>query len=71
MPEAAMLSKSYKSIGKNGRLYLLGGIVLVAAGAGVILSQPAVRRKLRGMPIAEWLAPVFPDLARYIRISSM
>jgi len=62
-------------------LYLVGGLALLIAGAGLILSHPQVRRQVRngldrllpGIPdnLASGLATVVPDVQRYLKLRSM
>ncbi len=62
-------------------LYLVGGLALLVAGAGLIMAHPVVRRQLRssldrvipGIPegLGGGLATVVPDLQRYMKIRSM
>lgn len=62
-------------------LYLVGGLALLIAGAGLIMAHPAVRRQLRdgldrivpNMPgsLGGSLAGVVPDFQRYMKIRSM
>ncbi len=70
------------SAGSKDMLYLVGGIALLIAGAGLIMAHPAVRQQLRdglgrvlpqGIPenIAGGLSTVVPDFQRYMKIRSM
>ena len=62
-------------------LYLVGGLALLVAGAGLILSHPMVRRQVRegldrfvpGIPgnLSGGLATVVPDVQRYLKLRSM
>ena len=62
-------------------LYLVGGLALLIAGAGLIMAHPAVRRQVRdgldrivpGVPdsLSGTLATVIPDFQRYMKIRSM
>ena len=62
-------------------LYLVGGLALLIAGAGLILSHPQVQRQVRngldrfmpGLPdnFAGGLATVVPDFQRYLKLRSM
>lgn len=62
-------------------LYLVGGLALLVAGAGLILSHPVVRRQVRdgldrfvpGIPdnLSAGLATVVPDVQRYLKLRSM
>jgi len=62
-------------------LYLVGGLALLIAGAGLILAHPEVRRQVRsgldrvlpGIPenLTSSLSTVVPDFQRYMRLRSM
>jgi hypothetical protein len=62
-------------------LYLVGGLALLIAGAGLILAHPEVRRQVRGgldrvLPgipenLTSSLSTVVPDFQRYMRLRSM
>ena len=62
-------------------LYLVGGVALLIAGAGLIMAHPAVRRQVqeglsRIVPgisdgLGSSLATVVPDFQRYMKIRSM
>ena len=62
-------------------LYLVGGLALLIAGAGLIMAHPMVRRQVRdtldrivpGIPgsLGNSLATVVPDFQRYMKIRSM
>lgn len=62
-------------------LYLVGGLALLIAGAGLIMAHPMVRRQVRagldrivpGIPdsLGNSLATVVPDFQRYLKIRSM
>ncbi len=53
-------------------LFLLGGAALVLFGAGLILSNPAIRRLLgNGSGIGGLLTAAVPDLERYMKLKSM
>jgi hypothetical protein len=63
-------------------LYLVGGLALLIAGAGLIMAHPMVRQQLRdglsrvipeGMPkgLASGLSTIVPDFQRYMKIRGM
>jgi len=52
-------------------MYLLGGAALVLFGAGLILTNPAVRRYLGNAGIGNLLQAAVPDLERYMKLLSM
>lgn len=62
-------------------LYLVGGFALLAAGAGLIMAHPEIRKQVRAgldrvLPGVQdnfniGLTTVVPDLQRYMKIRSM
>jgi hypothetical protein len=62
-------------------LYLVGGVALLIAGAGLILAHPQVQRQVRngldrvvpGIPenLTGSLATMVPDFQRYLKLRSM
>ena len=52
-------------------LYLLGGVALVIFGAGLVLSNPTVRRYLGQMGVGNIASAALPDIERYFRLRSM
>jgi hypothetical protein len=61
--------------GTNGAdkdtLYMLGGVALVIVGAGLVLTNPSVRRYLGQMGIGNFASAALPDIERYFRLRSM
>lgn len=52
-------------------LYMLGGVALVIFGAGLVLSNPTVRRYLAQAGLGNFASAALPDLERYFRLRSM
>jgi hypothetical protein len=52
-------------------LYMLGGVALVIAGAGLLLSTPTVRRYLGQVGVGDLASAALPDLERYFRLRAM
>ena len=63
-------------------LYIVGGLALLVAGAGLIMAHPTVRQQLRDglsrvIPdgitetLSSGLSTVVPDFQRYMKIRSM
>lgn len=69
------------SSGSKDMLYLVGGLALLVAGAGLIMAHPTVRQQLKdglgrvipGIPenLSGGLSTVVPDFQRYMKIRSM
>lgn len=52
-------------------LFLLGGVALVVFGAGLIVSNPYVRRYMSRLGIGNLAQAAIPDVERYFRLRAM
>jgi len=52
-------------------LIMLGGIALVVIGAGIVLSNPAVRRYVERSPLKNVISNLIPDVERYFKLRAM
>jgi hypothetical protein len=52
-------------------LYLLGGAAMILFGAGLILSNPTVRRYLGEIGVGGLLTAALPDVDRYLKLRNM
>ena len=52
-------------------LYMLGGVALVIFGAGLVLSNPAIRRYMSGLGVGNLAQAVMPDVERYFKLRAM
>jgi hypothetical protein len=52
-------------------LYMLGGVALVVFGAGLILSNPFVRRYMSRIGIGNLAHTVMPDVEKYLKLRAM
>lgn len=52
-------------------LYMLSGVALMIFGAGLILSNPMVRKYLGQVGVGNLLQGALPDLDRYLKLRSM
>lgn len=52
-------------------LYLLGGAALILIGAGIILSNSAVRKYMGELNIGGLAKDLVPDIDRYLKLRSM
>ena len=69
------------SDGSKDMLYLVGGLALLIAGAGLIMAHPIVRQQLRsgldrivpGIPesLTGGIGTLVPDFQRYMKLRSM
>jgi hypothetical protein len=58
---------------ENGKdtLYMLGGVALIVFGAGLILSNPFVRRYMSQLGVGNLASAVMPDVERYFKLRAM
>jgi hypothetical protein len=52
-------------------LYMLGGLSLIVFGAGLILSNPLVRRYMSQMGVGSLAGAAMPDIERYLKLRAM
>ncbi|MBB5341348.1 DUF6893 family small protein [Tunturiibacter gelidoferens] len=52
-------------------LYMLGGVALVVFGAGLILSNPSIRRYMSQIGIGNLAQVAMPDVQRYLKMRAM
>ena len=52
-------------------LYMLGGVALMVFGAGLILSNPLVRRYVSQLGAGNLAGAAIPDIERYFRLRAM
>jgi hypothetical protein len=52
-------------------LIMLGGVALVVIGAGMVLSNPAVRRYVQRSPLKNVIGNLIPDVERYFKLRAM
>ena len=52
-------------------LYMLGGAAMILFGAGLILSNPLVRRYLGKMGVDNLVGAALPDIDRYLKLRAM
>ena len=57
--------------GDRDTLYMLGGVALVVFGAGLILSNPTIRRYMSQFGVGNLAGTVLPDVERYFKLRSM
>jgi hypothetical protein len=57
----------------NGKdtLYMLGGIALIVFGAGLVLSNPTIRRYMSNFGVGNLATAVIPDVERYFKLRAM
>jgi hypothetical protein len=52
-------------------LYMLGGLALVVFGAGLILSNPNIRKYLGQIGVGSLTSGALPDIEKYFRLRAM
>ena len=52
-------------------LYMLGGVAMIVFGAGLILSNPFIRRYLSQLGVDNLAQAAFPDVERYLKLRAM
>jgi hypothetical protein len=52
-------------------LYLLGGVAMIVFGAGLVLSNPVVRRYIGKLGLGGLTAAALPDMERYWKLRNM
>jgi hypothetical protein len=52
-------------------LFLLGGLSLILFGAGLVITNPVVRKLLGGANVGGMLQEAIPDLERYLKLRAM
>lgn len=59
------------SVTDKDTLFMLSGVAFIVFGAGLILSNPLVRRYLGQVGVGNLVQGALPDLDRYIKLRSM
>jgi hypothetical protein len=52
-------------------LYMLAGVSLMVFGAGLILSNPVVRRYMSQLGVGNLAHAAMPDVERYLKLRAM
>lgn len=52
-------------------LFMMSGVALVVFGAGLILSNPFIRRYMSQAGVGNLATAVIPDVERYFRLRAM
>lgn len=52
-------------------LYLLGGVALVVFGAGLIISNPFIRKYMSQLGVGNLAQAAMPDVERYFKLRAM
>lgn len=69
--DLAQQTNGSASMTDRDTLYILSGVALIVFGAGLILSNPLVRRYLGQAGIGSLAQAALPDIDRYLKLRSM
>jgi hypothetical protein len=68
----ALIEANPEGLGNDkDTLYMLGGVALMVFGAGLILSNPMIRRYMSQLGVGNLAHAVMPDVERYFKLRSM
>jgi hypothetical protein len=68
----ALIEANPEGLGNDkDTLYMLGGVALMVFGAGLILSNPMIRRYMSRLGVGNLAQAVMPDVERYFKLRSM
>jgi hypothetical protein len=60
-----------RAANERDTLIMLGGVALVVIGAGIVLSNSAVRRYVERSPLKNVIGNLIPDVERYFKLRAM
>jgi len=60
-----------ETAGDKSTLYLLGGVALMVFGAGLIITNPVVRRYMSQLGVGNLANAAIPDIERYFKLRAM
>ena len=63
--------ESDDTVDTRDTLFMLGGISLMVFGAGLVLTNPIVRRFLGKMNVGGLAQAAIPDVERYLKMRAM
>ncbi len=70
-PESNVNQELMEALETRDTLFLLGGLSLILFGAGLVLTNPTVRKLIGGANVGKLVQGALPDLERYLKIRSM
>jgi hypothetical protein len=65
------LDTAMNGVSDKDTLYMLSGVAMIVFGAGLILSNPLVRRYLGQIGVGNLVQDALPDLDRYLKLRAM
>lgn len=69
--DLAQHTNGSSSMTDRDTLFMLSGVALIVFGAGLILSNPLVRRYLGQAGVGSLAQAALPDIDRYLKLRSM
>jgi hypothetical protein len=66
-----LVQRNGNEAGETSTLLLMSGVALVVFGAGLIVSNPFVRRYMSQFGAGNLLQAAMPDVERYFKLRSM
>ena len=69
--DLAQHTNGNSSMTDRDTLYMLSGVALIVFGAGLILSNPLIRRYLGQVGVGSLAQAALPDIDRYLKLRSM
>jgi hypothetical protein len=70
--EAQLVTQDQNALSTDkDTLYLLGGAALIVFGAGLILTNPVVRKYMGQLGVGNLAKDLMPDIDRYLKLRSM
>jgi hypothetical protein len=65
------MENSNGSFGDRDTLFMLSGVALIVFGAGLILTNPIVKRYMGQLGVGDLASLALPDLDRYLKLRAM
>ena len=69
--DLAQHTNGSSSMTDRDTLFMLSGVALIVFGAGLILSNPLIRRYLGQAGVGSLAQAALPDIDRYLKLRSM
>jgi hypothetical protein len=69
--ELSRNGESRESNETRDTLFMMGGVAMMIFGAGLVLSNPVIRRYLGQANVGGLLSASLPDVERYLRLRAM
>lgn len=66
-----MIRREEQDRANKDTLFMLGGVALVVAGAGLILTSPIAKKYMGQLGLGDLTGGIVPDIERYFKLRSM